>query len=154
MRRPGESWIADLQVPRPIVRRDAARRLPLLGRVTQARQALGQLGEDLACEELQRRGHAIITRRYRTKWGELDVVTNHEGVTVFVEVRAKSGGNFGDPAESVTMQKQQRVVSMAQDYVTRHRLEDTPCRFDVVAIETEFTPARVTVFEDAFRPGW
>ena len=122
--------------------------------MTQARQALGELGEDLACRELERRGHAIITRRYRTKWGELDIVTSHEGVTVFVEVRAKSGGSFGDPAESVTMQKQQRVVCMAQDYVTRHRLDDSPCRFDVVAIETEFTPPRVTVFEDAFRPGW
>jgi putative endonuclease len=122
--------------------------------MTQARKALGELGEDLACRELERRGHAIITRRYRTKWGELDVVTNHEGVTVFVEVRAKSGCSFGDAAESVTMQKQQRVIWMAQDYVARNRLEDAPCRFDVVAIEAEFTPPRVTVFEDAFRPGW
>jgi putative endonuclease len=122
--------------------------------MTQARQALGVLGEDLACQELERRGHAIITRRYRTKWGELDVVTNHQGVTVFVEVRAKSDGSFGDPAESVTMQKQQRVIWMAQDYVTRNRLDEAPCRFDVVSIETGFTPPRVTVFEDAFRPGW
>jgi putative endonuclease len=123
-------------------------------RMTQARQALGELGEELACRELERRGHAIITRRYRTKWGELDVVTNHQGVTVFVEVRARSDGSFGDPAESVTMQKQQRVIWMAQDYVTRNRLDEAPCRFDVVSIETEFTPPRVTVFEDAFRPGW
>jgi putative endonuclease len=122
--------------------------------MTQARQQLGQLGEDLACRELENRGHAIIERRYRTDRGELDIVSRHNGVTVFVEVRAKSSDTFGEPAESVDMQKQQRLVTMAMDYVARNRLDDVPCRFDVVAIEAEFDPPRVTVFEDAFRPGW
>lgn len=122
--------------------------------MTQARQALGKRGEDLACRELERRGHTIVERRYRTQQGELDIVSQHNGVTVFVEVRARSGVTFGDGAESVTLQKQQRLVTMAQVYVTHHQLEDTPCRFDVVSIEAECEPPRVTVFEDAFRPGW
>jgi putative endonuclease len=122
--------------------------------MTFARQALGKLGEDLACQALESRGHAIIARRYRTDHGELDIVSAHNGFIVFVEVRARSGDAFGDPAESVTAQKQQRLVTMAMDYVARHRLEHSPCRFDVVAIEAEVDPPRVTVFEDAFRPGW
>jgi len=122
--------------------------------MTHARQALGKLGEDLACRELERRGHTIVERRFRTEQGELDIVSQHNGVTVFVEVRAKSSALFGDGAESVTLQKQNRLVTMAQVYVTHHRLEDTPCRFDVVSIEAECEPPRVTVFEDAFRPGW
>lgn len=122
--------------------------------MTYARQALGRLGEDLACLELERRGHTIIERRFRTEQGELDIVSQHNGVTVFVEVRAKSNATFGDGAESVTLQKQHRLITMAQVYVSRHALENRPCRFDVVSIDAESVPPHVTVFEDAFRPGW
>ena len=122
--------------------------------MTQARQSLGKRGEDLACEELEKRGHTVIERRYRTKHGDIDIVTRHGDYTCFVEVRAKSDDSFGDPSESVTAQKQQRMVWMAVDYVARHNLQHSPCRFDVVSVETVVEPPRVTVFEDAFRPGW
>jgi putative endonuclease len=122
--------------------------------MTIARQQLGKLGEDLACDELERRGHVIVERGYRTTHGELDIVSTHNGYTVFVEVKTKSADDFGEPAEAVTSIKQQKLVWMATDYVARHRLENSPCRFDVVAVESEFHPPRVTVFEDAFRPGW
>ena len=81
-------------------------------------------GEDLACDELERRGYAIVTRRYRTKYGELDIVARHGEYLVFVEVKARQGGSFGDPEEAVTLQKQQRMVWMATDYLARHRLDD------------------------------
>jgi putative endonuclease len=122
--------------------------------MTRQRQELGKLGEDLACRELESRGHEIVERRYRTDRGELDIISTHSGVVVFVEVRTKSGEDYGDGAESITPQKQQQLVWMATDYVTRKRLENIPCRFDVVSIETTVNPPRVTVFEDAFRPGW
>jgi putative endonuclease len=122
--------------------------------MTQARQDLARRGEDLACEALESRGHTIVERRYRTDHGELDIISRHNGFTVFVEVRARTHASFGDAAESVTSQKQSRLLTMALDYLTRHRLENTPCRFDVVAIAAECEPPRITVFEDAFRPGW
>jgi putative endonuclease len=122
--------------------------------MTRARQALGKLGEDLACRELERRGHTIVERRFRTAHGELDIVSQQDGVVVFAEVRARSGAMFGDAAASVTPQKQHRLVAMAQVYVVTHALENAPCRFDVIAIDAECDPPRVTVFEDAFRPGW
>jgi putative endonuclease len=122
--------------------------------MTIARQQLGKFGEDLACHELERRGHVIVERGYRTTHGELDIVSRHNGYTVFVEVKTKSAGDFGEPAEAVTSIKQHKLVWMATDYVTRHNLEHSPCRFDVVSVESAFHPPRVTVFEDAFRPGW
>jgi putative endonuclease len=122
--------------------------------MTHARQELGKRGEDLACEELARRGHTIVERRFRTDHGELDIISRHDGFTVFVEVRAKTNASFGDAAESVTSHKQSRLLQMALEYVARHQLENTPCRFDVVAVAAEVEPPRITVFEDAFRPGW
>ena len=53
------------------------------------RQSLGKLGEDLACAELERRGYAILARRYRTRFGEIDIVARDGETIVFVEVKAR-----------------------------------------------------------------
>jgi putative endonuclease len=122
--------------------------------MTLARQATGRLGEDLACAELRRRGYAILARRYRTRHGELDIVARAAGTVVFVEVKARHGCSFGDPAAAVTAQKRRRVAAMAADYVARHGLGDVPCRFDVVAVDLAAMPAAVSVGVVALRPGW
>ena len=122
--------------------------------MTFARQRLGIQGESLACEELERLGYAIIQRRYRSRFGEIDVVANDAGTVVFVEVKTKTDVSFSDPVEAVTKQKQRRLVSMAEEYVAYHRLDDTPCRFDVIAIDASAVPPVIDVYKDAFRPGW
>jgi putative endonuclease len=114
------------------------------------RQLLGKMGEDLACAELERLGYAIRDRRYRTKFGEIDIVASIDGVTVFVEVKARMGEEFGGAAEAVTAWKQRRITQMAVDYLARHRLHDRPCRFDVVTIEMADGRPRVQVYAHAF----
>ena len=114
------------------------------------RQTLGKAGEDIACEELRRRGYEILARRYRTRYGEIDVVALHRGVLVFVEVKARVGDRFGTGAEAVTAWKQRRIAQMAADYVVRRRLHERPCRFDVVAVTMGEGEPRVDVIPDAF----
>jgi len=123
--------------------------------VTDARQALGQAGEAAARRALEARGYRILAARYRTRFGEIDLVARVDDVIVFVEVKARRSRRFGDPAMAVTAQKQQRLVAIASDYLARHRLHRAPARFDVVAI-TMHPAGRpfVEVFVDAFRPGW
>ena len=128
--------------------------LAMSARMTMARQRLGREGEDLACDALRDAGYLVIERRYRTKHGELDIIARHGTYLVFIEVKARQDGSFGDPPEAVTLQKQQRMVWMATDYLARHGLLDAPCRFDVVGVETETDPPTVTIIADAFRPGW
>ena len=98
------------------------------------RQLLGKRGEDLACAELEKRGYVIVDRRFRTRCGELDIVARDGGVLVFVEVKARSGSNFGTPFESVTCKKRQRLSQMAASYLFIRRLAGVACRFDVVAV--------------------
>ena len=95
-----------------------------------------------------------MTRNYRTSHGEIDIVARSGEYLVFVEVKARQDRNFGDPPEAVTLQKQQRMVWMATDYLVRHSLEYAACRFDVVGVEVDSDPPAVTIIEDAFRPGW
>jgi putative endonuclease len=122
--------------------------------MTHERVAFGKFGEQLACAELERRNYIVVDRRYRTKWGELDIVARHQGFLVFVEVKARTDGSFGDPEEAVTLRKQQKMVWMATDYLARNGLLDVACRFDVVGINISTHPPTISVIPDAFRPGW
>jgi putative endonuclease len=122
--------------------------------MTEYRQQLGLHGESLACEELEKLGYRIIERRYRTRHGEIDIVAEDAGTIVFVEVKTKTDGSYGDPAEAVTPQKQRQIVSMGEFYATCCCSPDTPCRFDVVAIDCSMEPPAIAVYRDAFRPGW
>ncbi len=120
--------------------------MPTLDRIS-----LGISGEDLACRELERRGYAVLSRRYRTRFGEIDIVCRDGETIVFVEVKARTSARYGEPAEAVTLHKQTRVTAMAEDYLARRHLHGVPCRFDVVAVE--FEPGaglKVVVFQNAF----
>lgn len=117
------------------------------------RQALGKAGEDLACGELRRRGYAILERRYRTRFGEIDIIAEHGAELVFIEVKARSGDRFGSGAAAVTPVKQGRVARMAADYLARHGLHERPCRFDVVAVDMAGGAPRVEVYPRAFDAG-
>lgn len=115
-----------------------------------ARQSLGKTGEDLACRELQRRGYAILARRYRSRFGEIDIVARHGGVVVFIEVKARAGREFGGAAAAITGWKQRRLAKMALDFLARRRLVDQPCRFDVVTVEFADGRPCVEVYPHAF----
>ena len=119
-----------------------------------ARQQLGSEGESIACAELERRGYRIIERNYRIRNGEIDIVADDAGTVVFVEVKTKSSGDYGDPIEEVTPQKQQQIISMGEYYATYCCRPNTPCRFDVVTVDFSAQPPRITFYQDAFRPGW
>jgi putative endonuclease len=118
--------------------------------MSDARQELGKNGEEIACRELERRGYAIVDRRYRRRGGEIDIVARDGPTTVFVEVKARDGVLFGDGAEAITWRKRQRMAGVALDYLARHRLTDSPCRFDVVAIGVSEGEPAIEVFQNAF----
>jgi len=118
--------------------------------MTQQRQALGKLGESLAVAELERRGYAIIARRYRTQHGEIDIVAEDGDTLVFVEVKARTSDECGFAVESVTRWKQLQLASMAEEYLVLNHVVDRACRFDVVAIDDVDTEPVLTVYQDAF----
>jgi putative endonuclease len=115
------------------------------------RQILGKQGEDLAARELRRLGYAILARRYRTKFGEIDIVAEDAGAVVFVEVKARRTTKFGEAAEAIPIWKRRRIAAMALDYLARHDRLNVASRFDVVAIDgLGSASAQVRVIRDAF----
>ncbi len=119
--------------------------------MTHARITLGKSGEDLACAALRRQGYAILARRYRSRFGEIDIIARDGPTLVFVEVKCRSGSKYGSGAEAITPRKQQHILRVAQEYLLRHDAGDRPCRFDVVAVtfDGQARP-RVEVIRSAF----
>jgi len=77
---------------------------------------LGQLGEEIACEYLVKKGYKIIERNFRRPWGELDIVAKAPDKTlVFVEVKTVSGrgNNSIQPEEQLTKSKLQKLKKTA-----------------------------------------
>ena len=119
--------------------------------MSRSRVILGKIGEDLACAELERRGYAILARRYRRRGGELDIIARDGATLVFVEVKSRDGHDFGDAAEAVTRLKQRRIAALARDFIVRHHLPECPCRFDVVAVHVgDGAPPAIEVYQNAF----
>lgn len=104
--------------------------------------------------ELERQGYAVLARRYRRRGGEIDIVAADGPTVVFVEVKAREGTAYGHAGEAVTALKRHRIAATAREYLARHRLQDRPCRFDVVTVAVDDGGPRVQVIRNAFEaPG-
>jgi len=114
-------------------------------------QDLGRRAERAAERELRRRGYRIVARNVRIAGGEIDLVALDGNTVCFVEVRARSSQEVGSPLESVGPKKQRQLTKLARSFLRRRRLNNTPARFDVVAVETgDDGELQVTLLADAF----
>ena len=122
--------------------------------MSRARVVLGKTGEDLACDALERRGYAIVARRYRRRSGELDIIARDGPTIVFVEVKTREGSAFGAASEAVGAAKRRRMSMVALDYLARHHQTESPCRFDVVSINVGDGVQDVEIVQNAFTLDW
>ncbi len=89
----------------------------------------------MAGEALQARGYCILERNFRCRYGEIDLVAEHEGELVFIEVKTRRGTSFGRPEEAVTFRKQQKILEVAAFYLDMHHCSQRAWRIDVVAVQ-------------------
>lgn len=106
----------------------------------------GSAAEQAACQFLQQQGLTLVTRNFRCRQGELDLVMLDRQVLVFVEVRLRNNPRFGGALASVTARKQQRLIRAAQYFLSQYP-EPRACRFDVVGFDGESQPVWIA---DAF----
>lgn len=117
-----------------------------------ARVRLGERGEELAADELMRRGYEIVERNWYARIGEVDLVARRDGVWSFFEVRTRRGRSFGTPEESITPAKQERMINVARLYLAEHELNiyEVDWRVGVVAVEMDRARhlLRIEVYEN------
>lgn len=94
--------------------------------------------EKLAETFLRQQGLKTVTRNYQIRGGEIDLIMKDGKALVFIEVRYRKSSSHGTGAESVTLQKQQKLRLAAQHYLQQHHLNSEPdCRFDVISASGE-----------------
>ena len=116
-----------------------------------AKDELGRRGEDEAVQYLERRGLVVLSRNWRCRDGELDVVAVEDDRLVVCEVKTRSGTRFGEPAEAVTPRKAARIRRVTQAWLAAHHVPWCAIRFDVVAVLMEpDRPTTLQHYEAAF----
>ncbi len=98
------------------------------------RQNLGKTGETIASNFLKKKGYTIVTRNYRRKFGEIDIIARDRDYLVFIEVKTRTGTSHGHPLEAITFKKQRQISKVAQCYLAENDLYDVAARFDVVSV--------------------
>lgn len=99
------------------------------------KRKLGYKYEEKAKIYLEKQGYQIIDKNFFSHSGEIDLIANENGYLVFIEVKYRSSLQNGYPEEAITNFKIRSMYETANYYKYIHQIgEDTPCRFDVVAI--------------------
>jgi len=95
----------------------------------------GSIGEADAYRFLKQSGMRPLSRNYRRRSGEIDLICMDKDVVVFIEVKSRSSSLYGTSAEAVTFAKQKQIVKTALLYLKENGLFDAKIRFDVIAID-------------------
>lgn len=109
----------------------------------------GARAEDVCASLMGEAGLRLLSRNWRCRHGEIDLVALDRGTLVFAEVRLRRDRRFGGAAESITAAKRSRLLAAASLYAARRPA--MPCRFDVLLLDS-LDPPRVEWIRDAFRP--
>jgi putative endonuclease len=108
---------------------------------------VGDRGETLAAEHFERLGYRILSRNYRTRYGELDLVLAdpERRTIVFCEVKTRTLGSGGTPWDGLHGEKRKQVRRMAAAWVAavRDRPYHAELRFDAVGVTLDRTGALV-----------
>jgi putative endonuclease len=97
-------------------------------------RTLGRRGEDLAAAYLEQQGLAVLSRNWRCRDGELDLVATDGERIIVCEVKTRAGEGYGGPAEAVTAAKVSRIRRLAMSWLAAHRVGWCEVRFDVIAV--------------------
>ena len=91
----------------------------------------------MAAKLLKKKGYEVLQRNCRSSLGEIDLIMRDGDTVVFVEVKTRTSGKWGDPESAVTPAQQRRICREAMRFANHHRLRERPLRFDVVAVLLE-----------------
>ncbi len=97
-------------------------------------QSKGKLGEDLAATYLQKKGYSIISRNFNSPFGEIDLIATFKNTLIFIEIKTRSGNEYGAPQEAVTPWKIKSITKTGQYFRLLHPKLPEALQIDVIAI--------------------
>ena len=116
-----------------------------------AKRQIGDIGEDIACKHLERKGYRILGRNYLKPWGEIDIIAEKADLLSFVEVKSVSRETKFRPEENMHPAKLKRLHRAVQTYLMDHKVpESRPWQIDLACVYLDFSTrrAKVEMFEN------
>src|SRR5260370_10558489 len=108
----------------------------------------GLSAETRACAYLMAKGYRILAKRFRTPYGEIDIVARRRNLVAFVEVKARA--TLDDAAFAVTLRQQARIIDAAQAWLAAHpEHANFELRFDAMLIAPRHLPRHLLAAFDA-----
>lgn len=92
------------------------------------------IGEDLACEYLNKKGYKILERNFRKGYGEIDIICEKNKILVFVEVKTRTSDKFGAPLEAITYYKLKSLIKTAEFYKLLNPKLPDEMRMDAISV--------------------
>lgn len=115
-----------------------------------ARKLTGNDGENRAAAYLEAHGFSILSRNWRTKTGEIDIICRLNGTLVFVEVKTLPHGNPEILAHVLDRRKQKRIIETSKRFLSINRqYSKSYIRYDVIVIDMPGMPEMYHI-ENAF----
>jgi putative endonuclease len=103
------------------------------------KRAVGRVGEEAAASYLIKHGYRILYRNFRYgRYGEIDIIAQKAGAICFIEVKSRSGGGFGAPAEAVGYSKRKKILTVANHFLRINRFPYSEIRLDVIEVYYEY----------------
>jgi putative endonuclease len=119
-------------------------------------KTIGKIGEDAAADYLSSNGYRIVERNFRAgRLGEIDIIAYDKDFLCFIEVKTRTGLNYGYPSEAVGYAKQMNLRRLAMAYARQRGIKETCFRFDVaeVWVDTKnesLVPVEINIIKNAF----
>lgn len=111
----------------------------------------GRIAEEKALSYLVGQGLKLLEQNYKTPQGEIDIIMRDQGVTVFVEVRARTNNNTMHPLETIDLRKRSRIIRASQAYLQKNkRTHRDICRFDVIVLIGAIESPEIEWIKNAF----
>ena len=97
------------------------------------KKSLGRKGEKLAEKHLKSKGYKILSRNFRSHFGEIDIIAVKRNKLVFFEVKTRWSRKFGSPESAITPLKIKRMIKTAYYFHQKNSYLPESFRLDAVA---------------------
>ncbi|MDQ5982053.1 MAG: ribonuclease [Patescibacteria group bacterium] len=97
---------------------------PLVKQTMQQKNTMGTVAEEVVANYLERHDHEIIDRNWKTKYCEIDIVSQKDGVVYFTEVKYRRQSNQGGGFAAITKKKQDQMTFASKIYTKAKQMHD------------------------------
>ncbi len=111
----------------------------------------GRAGEEYACSFLSERGYRIISRNWRHRHLEVDIVAQYKQTLIFAEVKTRQSGSLVEPWRAVDHNKQNHLIRAANAYLRREQMQ-LEVRFDIISVLLNGSQVQIEHITNAFQP--